>query len=391
MFVDNCCILLILTMTNTFLTVETCVTEAHHPRNDPASIVNPDDRLKLVYNIYTDDRPGSTKLASEEDGMNLVFLAGAQMTKEVWEYMIELAFNYFGPRVNKCISVDQVHVGDSCALNEGKLTNLVLWSDCAKDTIKVVKELKLQGPTIPIGHSMGGTISLFCAHYEPFLFDSVVIIDPVIYLGPSELFYHEEVVKRSGKIFSSIYRQAKEKFNSRKEYEDYIRTRTFARDFHPKVQQSHIQGIAKDGPNGTVVMKASRELQTTQYLSGMINYRGALDIFKLLDMEVLHIAPEIADWNLLTATPALREALQYCTPVDIAGGTHNCPYNLPNETFAGMKDFLERRHKRGVEILKEVNARKNVTEQERKAMCVDEFQKDLAAMAEGKRRFYFKL
>jgi pimeloyl-ACP methyl ester carboxylesterase len=341
--------------------------------------------------VYTDNRPESTKNASEEEGMNLVFLPGAQITKEVWEYMIELSFNYFGSKLNKCISVDQVHVGDSYKLNDGKLTGSVLWSDCAKDTIKVVKELNLKGPTIAIGHSMSGTIALFCAHYEPFLFDSLVVIDPVIFMGDREFFHNENVVRGSHKVFSGVYRQARNTFKSRSEFETFHKTKTFAREFHPRVLESHLKGIAENRPDGSVAMKAPREMQTAQYMSGGYSMRGALAFFKLLDLEVLHIAPEVADWNVPTATPAIRDTFQYCTPADIVDGGHNCPYTMPDETFAAMKDFIERRHKRGVEILSELNARRGISDSERKSIMTGDVQKELEFLREGKRRFYAKL
>lgn len=375
----------------TFLTIESRVTGAHYPRDNPDTIVSPEDRLRLVYNIYTDNRPETVKNGNEEEGMNLVYLAGAQTTKEVWEYMMEKSFNYFGPRLNKCISVDQVHVGDSYKLNQGKLRGTVLWSDCAKDTIKIVKELELKGPTIVLGHSMSGTIALYCCHFEPFLFDSLVIMDPVIYLGDRDFFFNEDVTKRTHKLFSGVYRQSRNEFNSRQEFETFHRTKTFAHEFHPRVLESHLRGIAETRPDGTVVMKAPKEMQTAQYMSGQYAMRGAFDWFKMMDMEMLHVAPEIADWNLPIATTAIREHFQNCIPVDIKGGKHNCPYVMPDETFDAISGFLERRHKRGVEILKELASRSSLSDSERKALMTSDVERDLNLMQQGRRRFYNKL
>jgi pimeloyl-ACP methyl ester carboxylesterase len=371
------------------LTKQICVCDAHWPRENSASVVSPDDRLKIVYAVYQDDR-FDTSTADPDSLLNLVFAHGTQMCKETWEYMISLAFDRFGAKLGRVISVDAANHGDSHQLNKGKLSWTVTWSDGGKDLVCVLRDVALRGTTILVGHSMGGAQCLYASFYEPALIDSVVVLDPVAYMDP-ELYGNREITKFFGTRLQKLTKFVRAEFKDKNDYLNYMNKVGISRGFHPNVRQDYIDNSAIYNPDGSVSFKTSFEQQMVSYASSGNTLRDLMKIMSCLDLEVLHVCGDIHDWNPAESQQKILEALQHGTGAIVEGGKHLVPFEMPVETFEAMSAFLEKRRDRGTHLAKEMAERRMFTQTQRDKYVVQGLKQVLDSLSLGDRYSFAKL
>ncbi len=139
--------------------------DAHYPRTPLNSTVYPSDRLDLVLTVYESRLLDSVDSAHNDlhnkEIINLIFVHGTGMCKEVWNYHIDKLFRGNDKKDRKwilgtAVAIDAVNHGDSYLLNKNKVGWCYNWLDGGKDISRVVKKLNLKGRTLSIGHSMGG-------------------------------------------------------------------------------------------------------------------------------------------------------------------------------------------------------------------------------------------
>ncbi|ANB14516.1 Lpx1p [Sugiyamaella lignohabitans] len=371
------------------ITKERFVIDAHHPRESFDSTVSPDDRLKLVYNVYKDDRFDNST-ADPTTLINLVFAHGTQMNKEIWQYMIELFYNDFGARLGNVVAIDAINHGESLILNNGKLGPYITWSDGGKDINCVIRALNNVGPTILIGQSMGGAMCTYAVIHEPGLIDSIVIIDPVLYLDP-EYYTNEHVTALTSDRFKKLEKYIKTKFQNREEYETYMSKKTISRGFHPRVLKDYIDTSAIENPDGTISTINSLDQQLISYLSSQPTLRDLYSLLTAIDSEVLYVCGDIADWNPPDAHEKVIERLRYGSLKIIPGGKHLVVFDMPDETYAAIKDFVDRRGKRGSELIQKARARSNYSLNQRLEFAHEGRKYQLESLAAGKRFVYSKL
>ncbi|KAF5093707.1 hypothetical protein D0Z00_003915 [Geotrichum galactomycetum] len=349
-----------------FLKKECFVTDAHHPRANRQSIINEDDRLQLAYCIYSDPRLPTTTIGNPHEKINLLFLHGSTFSKEVWEYTIELFFNKYGSAIGTVIAIDAVNHAASYELNKGKLGWVCTWEDIGKDAVKVLRDLNLKGGTIIIGHSMGGAAALHAAIVEKALIDSIVSIEPVCYADRKAFYSNKDVRNAYYKLLHAVHRSIRDTFDSEQQYLEFMRKKSFISTLHPRVLDALLaNNTIVDPKTGVTRYKTPKNMQVTAYASSIMSTLYLPESVKAIDCEVLHIIGSKATWNPPEAAPALRKGLLFGTAVDIENGQHLVPLEMPDETFAAMLPFIDKRLRRIQELAKEEHSANPTTPEAR--------------------------
>lgn len=372
--------------------------DAYHPRENEFSTVSPDDRLQIVYNLYTKSGVSRHFDSGEypDDRLNLVFIHGTQMCKEVWEYMIEKFFDCGlfgkdGERLGAVVSLDPVNHGESCALNKDKLGFVCTWSDGGKDVVQVLKHLNLQsGTTIVLGHSMGGAQALYAALHEPHMIDSVVLFDPVGYFN-AELLRNENVIKMTGERMSKLKRFVRSEFKDEEDYLKYMKTRGISRTFHPRIQADYIKYAAKKNADGSFSFLASADQQLVSYFSSQFAMQDIPHLLPVVKPAMLHVDGELADWNPPEAQEMWTSLVQRSEAAVVKNGHHLFPFDQPDETFDAIVPFIQRRLEQGTINSKQQSARRSFTDKQRKEYVSTALEHHLASLVKGSRPAYSKL
>lgn len=336
--------------------------DATYPRKTEFCTASGRDKLKVAFNVYTATNPPTDKRP-----LNLIFAHGNGMHKDIFDYMIRQFFDSpLGPSLKRVVAIDSANQCDSHMANEGKLGATTFWSDCGRDICRIVRSVGLTDDiNILIGHSMGGTQCMFAAYFEPMLFDSVVALDPIVY---AEEGYRESPMKEAVRsVFDRVEQKLQDHFPNEQAYWDYMTKSKLGmpKKFHPEVQKIFVQSGARYNGDGTVSYKTPDRQQMITYNMTPYAYEDALKMINCLNCEVLHVAGTVFNLVSPRSAPKCRNALRFCTPVDIEGGNHLVPFEMADETFEAILPFVTRRYKRGLELKGEFDRRKAMSPEER--------------------------
>lgn len=235
----------------------TKVVDAVNPRQTGSVILskpsdNPADyQLKVAYRRYINKKKLSG--SAEKPLINLIFMHGNGMNKGIWHYQIDKLFQKFPDTLNLVIAPDHANHGESASLNREKLGYTLSWSDFAKDILHIAKYeekdhfLQKNVINIPVGHSMGGCISLIMGLWEEQLFDALVPINPVSYADDERL----ELMKMVYKIWYDRQTiQSEFKANDVEDFKKLVnkfyREKSFFKKLHPDVLENMINDELTD-------------------------------------------------------------------------------------------------------------------------------------------------
>ncbi|KAJ4367426.1 hypothetical protein N0V83_007008 [Neocucurbitaria cava] len=146
-----------------------------------ATATNQEEVLHLAVKQYTprsnpNPKPGDiTIIAAHANGFP------KELYEPLWDELLKISQqNGFG--IRGIWIADVVHQGWSSVLNEDKLGNDPAWLDHSRDLLHMVNHFRAQmpRPLIGVGHSMGGCQLANLAILHPRLFETLILIDPVI-------------------------------------------------------------------------------------------------------------------------------------------------------------------------------------------------------------------
>lgn len=213
-----------------------------HIREYPGALANSqEDVLHLHCKSYTPHEVASgqtrgqcTVLAFHANGFH----------KEVYEPFFEQLYrdlkDNHGVVVGSIWIADQAHQGHSGLLNDQVLGNDPCWWDHSRDVLQMVNTFRSQmkRPLVGIGHSMGGTQAMACAHYHPRLFEAMVMIDPSMTLRQAPTLH--------AMLEFSLARP--DTFKTREKAEKYVLESPFFKAWDKTVRQRYIDTAFHDGP-----------------------------------------------------------------------------------------------------------------------------------------------
>ncbi|KAF2631978.1 alpha/beta-hydrolase [Macroventuria anomochaeta] len=156
--------------------------EASHIRSFPRALsTHENDVFHLAIKQYT-----PLNNPAPQDGDITIIAAHAnafpkELYEPLWDELLQRSQG-FGFKIRSIWIADVVHQGHSSVLNEDKLGNDPSWLDHSRDLLHMVNTFARQmpRPIIGVGHSMGGAQLANLALLHPRLFESLILIDPVI-------------------------------------------------------------------------------------------------------------------------------------------------------------------------------------------------------------------
>ncbi|KAF2856286.1 toxin biosynthesis protein-like protein [Plenodomus tracheiphilus IPT5] len=169
-------------MSSAFFRIDEHAIDASHVRGYPrATSTSQDDVLKLAVKQYT---PLNNPNPKAGDITIIAAHANAfpkELYEPLWDELIQRGEKH-GFRVRGIWIADIVNQGQSSVLNEDKLGNDPAWLDHSRDLLHMVNLFRAQmpRPIIGIGHSMGGCQLANLSLLHPRLFETLILIDPVI-------------------------------------------------------------------------------------------------------------------------------------------------------------------------------------------------------------------
>ena len=334
-------------------TKELKVTDAAYPRHPGGSLLV-GQRLKICYNKYT----ANYAIPENQIAINLIFAHGTGMNKSLWNYHITKLFEIGAKsstwKLATVVSVDAVNHGDSAIANQGKLGWSYHWPDFGRDIVLVVKhEQKLWAQTlengistrnIVIGHSFGGYGAAYASFLEPQLFDSLVLIEPVVYYNPDPKYQTKYAA-----IFRKIATMLLDTFDSMEDYETFFKKFSFYMNFHPSVLKDLMDDelYTVIDPVSCVTKyktKTSVESQVSVYVSSAISLQGIDKVLQQIPIPLTHIVGAAAKWNPPESVPSIRKNLgNLWKTYDIEKGEHLVNGELPDETVGAIAEHISGR------------------------------------------------
>ncbi|RII08152.1 hypothetical protein CUC08_Gglean007561 [Alternaria sp. MG1] len=156
--------------------------EASHIRGWPRSTATKQEEvLHLAVKQYTplsntSPKPGDiTIIAAHANGFP------KELYEPLWDELLKKSQQH-GFGIRGIWIADVVHQGWSSVLNEDKLGNDPAWLDHSRDLLHMVNLFRdeMPRPIIGVGHSMGGCQLANLALLHPRLFETLILVDPVI-------------------------------------------------------------------------------------------------------------------------------------------------------------------------------------------------------------------
>lgn len=335
-------------------------TPAHWPRSDSRSLLYRDALLDIAYSVHSQELPHSA--APSASKLNILFMHGAQYTKEGWYYWIDRCFEQFGSSLDKCIAFDHVHHGESASLNESKVGYFIPWDDLGRDAACVIRECIRKGeihrdaPVIVIAHSMSGTAAMALSVFEPSLISAMVLIDPVWMgheLGSKST---DALSGKFGRMAYSSYKRTKDSFSSIQEYKEYMENKSVYAGIHPRIRKDIIDNLWRAGPNNSIRVKMSRTNQSAAYYSGLSAVGVGESLVRRVRTPTFVLHGDIADFNPVDNNLSLAETIPGAERHEIGNSGHLVCYTHPDESFAAVKGFLARQYESALEHKKKVDA-----------------------------------
>jgi len=209
------------------------------------------------------------------------------------------------------------------------------WSVFPDDLNGVLSALDL-GPTLLVGHSVGGAASALCAARYPALVKGLVLVDPVIY--PEWLYERPQLAEAS-----DLYRRAgrrRRDWPSREDMRRSLESKMPFAKWRPEVFDLYVQEAVRASRDGRVTLKCSPETEAAIY-------RETLR-FNLWPEIVNTNVPALvlrglADHGVRSTTdPDLARKLLTAEDWPVERASHLIPMEAPDEVTKAVQLMLER-------------------------------------------------
>ncbi|KAH8731125.1 Alpha/beta hydrolase family-domain-containing protein [Phaeosphaeriaceae sp. PMI808] len=229
-------------MSSQFFRIDEHKVDGSHIRGYPrATATTQDEVLHLAVKQYTpinnsSPKPGDiTIIAAHANGFP------KELYEPLWDELLKTCKQY-GFGIRGIWIADVVHQGWSSVLNEDKLGNDPAWLDHSRDLLHMVNIFRDQmpRPIIGVGHSMGGCQLANLALLHPRLFESLILIDPVIQGRVS-------LINNVSPAVASARRR--EIWPSREEATKSFKKSKFYQTWDPRVLDRWVQYGLRDVPN----------------------------------------------------------------------------------------------------------------------------------------------
>ncbi|USP74371.1 hypothetical protein yc1106_01645 [Curvularia clavata] len=241
-------------MSSTYFRIDEHKIEASHIRGFPRSTsTKQEEVLHLAIKQYTPLRNTNPKsgditiIAAHANGF------AKELYEPLWDDLLQRCEQH-GFGIRGIWIADVVHQGWSGVLNEDKLGNDPAWLDHSRDLLHMVNVFRDQmpRPIIGVGHSMGGCQLANLALLHPRLFETLILIDPVI----------QGNLSISGNISpAASSARRRERWPSREEAAKSFAKSKFYQAWDPRVLERWVQHGLRDVP--TILFPDAKKPEVT--------------------------------------------------------------------------------------------------------------------------------
>ena len=218
--------------------------------------------------------------------------------------------------------------------------NFEQWSQLADDLILELKEIGASN-VIGIGHSMGGTATMYAAVKRPKLFSRLIYIDPV-FLSPSRLWLLRTARLLGFENRAPLVRAAlrrKRGWQSAAAAYDYLKAKPLFKEWPDDVFRAYIDNVLEVASDGGVVLKYTPEweariFQTTP--TDVWNYVG------LPQQPTLVLRGEHTNTFTVESARVFERSCPRAQHVTVAGTGHLLAQEKPDEVGKLIVEFLKR-------------------------------------------------
>lgn len=142
-----------------------------------------------------------------------------------------------------------------------------IWRGFADDVLTTVAGLGLDRP-VGVGHSSGGAALLMAEAARPGTFSALWCYEPIIWSEPAS-------ARARAARMAAAARRRRAQFRSRTEaYENFAAKPPFSL-LDPDALRAYVDGAFCDGPDGTVTLSCTREVEAAVYLGALEDDRFA--------------------------------------------------------------------------------------------------------------------
>ena len=219
------------------------------------------------------------------------------------------------------------------------------WLPLSQDLLRFLdRQLGPRSTVIGAGHSIGATVTLRAAVWEPQRFRALVLFDPALFQPHFILFW--KVVKTLGlgrrlhPFIAGAARRRREFDDLDKLFSAYRERRIF-RYFSDQALQAYIQGIVQPTPDGGYRLAFSPEWEAQIYYSGISPDLELWRTLPGLQVPLLIIRGAETDTFSEGAARMIQRLLPQARIVTLPESTHLVPLEKPRETFEIIQSFLE--------------------------------------------------
>jgi len=209
------------------------------------------------------------------------------------------------------------------------------WTTLSKELIQELDKKKLKD-VIGIGHSLGGSITLFAAIERPDLFKKIILLDTPIFSFPRakivQLFKNigfASLITPGGRV-----RRRRTTWHSFAEALDYFKSRPLFKNFTAESLKNYVRYGTEETPKG-LVLKFDPAIEASIYLTLPHNYSKYAHQLKVPGFAIIGKTSEIvknSDKTSLLHNFGIHN-------MTIQGG-HLFPFEHPKETAAAIKHAI---------------------------------------------------
>lgn len=194
----------------------------------------------------------------------------------------------------------------------------VSWWDMGNDVLSILAEIgSAPGPSIAVGHSMGGAALVMAEASAPGAFDAMVLVEPILLGDP---------VRRISYPLAEVVRKRRREFVSRERaLANFGRKAPFSH-WHPNAVEGYVAaGLQEEG--ATLVLSCLPEFEADVYDAARAH--GAFRLLDQIAPPVVVMMGEEADTFGIDWAQEIVAALPSAALVVVAGGDHFLPMSHP--------------------------------------------------------------
>jgi len=206
------------------------------------------------------------------------------------------------------------------------------WSILADYVGGVLSEL---GPTVLVGHSVGGATSAICAARYPQLVRGMALVDPVIL--PEPYYAHPEASESSDFYGTSRRRRA---WPSREAMRESLQSKIPYVRWQPSIFDLFVQEGVRETDDGQVALKCTPETEAEVYRR-TLSYNMWPEIAHA-DVPAIVLRGLSKEGFGSTTAPDLAGRLRQAEDRPLAHASHHIPMEDPNAVAAAVRDLLAR-------------------------------------------------